>query len=165
MNDLTHYDFLADLFRYPQQSRAAWQELYTRTFDVQAVCYLDVGYVLFGEDYKRGHFLVKMDELQRQYENNCGTELSDHLPNVLTLLTKMGKTDETSDFVQKLLLPALDKMLQGFSQKGSIYETLLQALRDVLVRDFSMDAATEPLPTKTVLQLPVVHDVEGGLHE
>jgi len=30
------------------------QELYLRSFDVQAVTTLDVGYVMFGDDYKRG---------------------------------------------------------------------------------------------------------------
>ena len=34
------------------------QELYTRTFDVQALTTLGVGYVLFGDDYKRGAFLA-----------------------------------------------------------------------------------------------------------
>jgi len=29
------------------------QEYYMKTFDVQAICYLDLGYVMFGEDYKR----------------------------------------------------------------------------------------------------------------
>ena len=36
------------------------QEIYTRTFHIQAICYLDLGYVMFGEDYKRGEFLVNM---------------------------------------------------------------------------------------------------------
>ena len=30
------------------------EELFTRSFDVQAVTTLDLGYVLFGDDYKRG---------------------------------------------------------------------------------------------------------------
>jgi hypothetical protein len=32
--------------------------LFTRSFDVQAVTTLDLGYIVFGEDYKRGELLV-----------------------------------------------------------------------------------------------------------
>ena len=36
------------------------QELYTRTFDLNPVCALEVGYHLFGENYKRGEFLANL---------------------------------------------------------------------------------------------------------
>ena len=38
----------------PTDSLDAMEELHTRTFDVQAAATLDLGYVLFGDDYKRG---------------------------------------------------------------------------------------------------------------
>ncbi|MDP3432720.1 MAG: hypothetical protein Q8T04_07130, partial [Bacteroidota bacterium] len=65
------------------------QEYYIRTFDVNAACYLDIGYVLFGEESKRGQFLLNMKSEQLKAENECGTEFADHLPNVLTLLPKL----------------------------------------------------------------------------
>ena len=65
------------------------QEYYISTFDVQAICFLDIGYVLFGEDYKRGIFLVNIKKEQIKAGNDCGSELPDHLPNILTLLPKM----------------------------------------------------------------------------
>src|SRR5262249_35690032 len=36
------------------------EELYTRTFDLNPVCSLEVGWHLFGENYSRGEFLVRM---------------------------------------------------------------------------------------------------------
>ena len=35
------------------------QELYTRTFDINPVCTLEIGWHIFGEDYARGALLVK----------------------------------------------------------------------------------------------------------
>jgi nitrate reductase assembly molybdenum cofactor insertion protein NarJ len=37
------------------------QELYTRTFEVQAVTTLGTGYVLFGDDYRRGGLLANLN--------------------------------------------------------------------------------------------------------
>ena len=65
------------------------QELFIRSFDVQAVTTLDLGYVMFGDDYKRGELLVNLNREHREVKNDCGVELSDHLPNVLRLLPKM----------------------------------------------------------------------------
>jgi hypothetical protein len=45
-----------------------------------------LGYVLFAEDYKRGDFLVKVKNEQRKVNNDCGEELADNLPNILTLM-------------------------------------------------------------------------------
>ncbi len=89
------------------------EELYTKTFDVQAPCYLEVGYVLFGEDYKRGHFLVKMQELHTLIGHDCGSELPDHLPNVIHLILHYPHEDQIPEFLGKLVLPAMSKMLQN----------------------------------------------------
>ena len=72
-----------------QKTVARQQEYYIATFDVQALCFLDIGYVLYGEDYNRGIFLVNMKNEQKSADNDCGHELPDHLPNMLTLLPKL----------------------------------------------------------------------------
>ena len=46
-------------------------EIFTRTFDVQAITTLDVGYVLFGDDYKRGELLVNLNREHREAANEC----------------------------------------------------------------------------------------------
>src|SRR3989337_3988850 len=57
------------------------QELHTRTFDVQSLTTLDTGYVLFGDDYKRGALLSNLNREHNEAENDCRGELADHLPN------------------------------------------------------------------------------------
>lgn len=113
---------LADIIRpynsyLAKETIESLEEAYTNTFDIQAVCPLEIGYTLFGEDYKRGEFLVRMSDLHNEHETNLiSTELGDYLPNVLRLISKMPDDSFKKDFVEKLLLPALSKMLKNFDE-------------------------------------------------
>ena len=73
----------------PANDPTKMQELYTRSFDVQAMTTLDVGYVLFGDDYKRGVLLANLNGEYRDAEIDTGTELADHIPNLLRLMAVM----------------------------------------------------------------------------
>ena len=42
------------------------QELFTRTFDLNPACTLEIGWQLYGEDYRRGEFLVQMRQGLRE---------------------------------------------------------------------------------------------------
>ena len=53
-----------------QKTIARQQEYYIATFDVQALCYLDIGYVLYGEDFNRGVFLAHMKKEQEMAGND-----------------------------------------------------------------------------------------------
>lgn len=111
------------------------QELFLRSFDVQAITTLDIGYILFGEDYKRGELLVNLNREHRDAGNVCETELSDHLPNVLRLLPLMSDADLRSELVQVLLIPAMDKMIAEFDakkieKKDEVYKKHLKTVLD-----------------------------------
>lgn len=103
------------------------EELYTRTFDINPISSLEIGWHLYGEAYERGAFLVKMREMLRQHGVPESTELPDHLVHVLQLLGKMGDADADA-FIETYLHPALKKMLDGFSKQPSPYEHVLHAL-------------------------------------
>src|SRR3970282_2954892 len=83
------------------------QELHTRTFDVQSLTPLDIGYVLFGNDYKRGALLSNLRREHAQAGNDCGSELADQLPNVLRLIPKLKDADLRDELVRQILGPAL----------------------------------------------------------
>lgn len=119
------------------------QEYYIRTFDVNAACYLDVGYVLFGEESKRGQFLLNMKNEQLKANNDCGTEFADHLPNVLTLLPKIDDKLFREELVVTMLLPALKHMLGNFRTEENNYRNLLKILVELLETDFK-DTSFEP---------------------
>ncbi len=93
------------------------EELFTRSFDVQAATTLDIGYVLFGDDYKRGKLLAHLNKEHEMAENNCGFELADHLPNILKLLPKLKDQELASELVSEILAPALQKMIAEFDQQ------------------------------------------------
>lgn len=93
------------------------EEIYTRTFDVQAITTLDIGYVLFGDDYKRGELLVNLTREQRDADNDCGSELADFLPNVLRLLPKMQDDVLLLELIQKVVLPSLSKICDEFDER------------------------------------------------
>jgi len=136
-------DFLPVAGHFTSNSTANLQEYYIRTFDVNAICYLDIGYVLFGEESKRGQFLLNMKSEQIKANNDCGTEFPDHLPNVLTLLPKIEDKLFREELVVSMLLPALKHMLENFRTEENIYKGLLKLLVQVLETDFK-DSAFVP---------------------
>lgn len=112
------------------------REYYIKTFDVQASCYLDIGYILFGEDYKRGEFLVNLAKEHKKAENDCGAELADHLPNLLNLMDKTDDKKFVEELAYCLMIPAIKEMLKTFVDKGNIYIKSLELLLLVLEKDF-----------------------------
>lgn len=116
------------------------QEYYIRTFDVQAACFLDIGYVLFGEDYKRGVFLVNMKKEQQKAGNDCGSELPDHLPNILTLLPKMEDTLLAEELIYSLLVPAIHEMILKFNDVTNLYKSLMEILLTIMETDYPASA-------------------------
>ncbi|MFZ1799774.1 MAG: hypothetical protein WAU24_07900 [Chitinophagaceae bacterium] len=138
------------------------QELFLRSFDLQAITTLDIGFILFGEDYKRGQLLVHLNEEHSKAGNICDTELSDHLPNLLRLLSKINDEAMRTEIATFLLLPAVVKMISEFSfekiekkdvvykkhQKvlleysqnyRTVYQNCLQALFLALKNDFGYE--------------------------
>jgi nitrate reductase assembly molybdenum cofactor insertion protein NarJ len=136
------------------------QELHTRTFEVQSLTTLDIGYVLFGDDYKRGALLSNLNQEHNRAENDCRGELADHLPNVLRLIPKLKDPELLEELVREILVPALLLMIREFDPKriekknanyrkhyktlidsargsdATVYCHLLKAVMSVLAQDF-----------------------------
>ncbi|MCK6554281.1 hypothetical protein L6Q96_06795 [Candidatus Binatia bacterium] len=153
----------------PLNDLLAMQELHLRTFDVQPIACLDVGYTLFGEDYKRGALLANLSREHIEVGNDCGLELADHLPNVLRLLAKWQNHAVREEFVRVMLGPAVQEMVREFEpdrieKKENLYKRhhktviesaagdrrfayrhLLAALESILAKDFGPFAG---LPTQ-----------------
>lgn len=146
------------------------QELHTRTFEVQAITTLDVGYLLFGDDYKRAELLVNLNREHVAVGNDCGHELADHLPNVIRLLARMTDEKLKHELVARVVLPALKKMIGEFdphhlSKKnevylrhhntlidvsgdyGTLYQRPLRVLLEILRSDFDLEKASEEEPS------------------
>ena len=141
------------------------QELHTRTFEVQAITTLDLGYLLFGDDYKRAELLVNLSREHIATGNDCGYELADHLPNVVRLIEKMQDQEIKQELVAKLICPGLKKMISEFdphhmgkknevyirhhktliempAEYGTLYQRPLLVLLEIFQKKFGLD--TEP---------------------
>ena len=145
------------------------QELHTRTFDVQALTTLGTGYVLFGDDYKRGALLSNLNREHDEAENDCRGELADHLPNVLRLIPKLKDPELLAELVEQILVPALMLMIREFDPQriakknatyqkhyktlidsaggcdSTIYRRILEAVLKVLARDFPVSETMSKL--------------------
>lgn len=112
------------------------QEYYLKTFDIKAIVALDLGYLIFGEDYKRAEFLVNLQKEHKQASINCGTELGDHLPNILELLAKTPNPEFREELGYIISRPVIQFMLAKFEEHDNYYKLLLEILAAFLIQDF-----------------------------
>ncbi len=153
------------------------QELHTRTFDVQSATTLDIGYVLFGDDYKRAELLSHLVYEHHQAKNECGGELADYLPNLLRLVPNLRNEELQTELVSEILVPALTLMIREFDSErvqeknanyqrhyktlietapgsdATIYRLALEALLHVLKTDFQVAEVVASLPKTNFLGL------------
>ncbi len=161
----------------PESNVVAMQELFIRSFDVQAMTTLDIGYVLFGDDYKRGELLANLNREHREANNDCGRELADHLPNLLRLSSKLEDEELLEELAESILAPALREMVGEFvaeriekknasykkhyktiidtpfvpDEAVTLYQFPLKALYEVLKQDFSLVETTPSTQTTDFL--------------
>ncbi len=132
------YQELADALRYPGDP--GMQELYVQTFEFNPACTLEIGWHLFGENYERGEFLVRMREQLRRYGIAETSELPDHLTHLLVLVGRMER-GEAAELAGQFLLPALAKIREAL--KDNPYQSLLAVIVAKLETDFP-DAPRRP---------------------
>lgn len=139
------------------------QEYYIRTFDVQALCFLDIGYVLYGEDYKRGIFMVNIKKEQLKVFNDCGSELPDHLPNILTLLPKLQDADMAEELIYSMLIPAIHEMILKFGEGTNLYKGLLEILVAIMETDYP-DSTYERFDFSVRKETDLLEGSNAGMH-
>lgn len=112
------------------------EEIFQKTFHIQAICFLDLGYVIFAEDYKRGEFLVNMKAEQEKYNNSCDHELADNLPYVMRLLPLHKNESFVNELIVMVMIPALEKMLSEFdAAKTQIREKVINKKQKVIIME------------------------------
>ena len=107
------------------------EEAFTRTFDVNPACALEIGWHLFGEEYARGMFLVRMRGELRKYGLLESVELPDHVSHVLAVLAAMPD-EEAGRFVHACVAPAVRKMNAALAETDSPYRHIVACLAATL---------------------------------
>ena len=176
---------LEDFTKFSESvSQEEIQELYTRSFEVQAITTLDLGYLLFGDDYKRAELLVNLSREHREVGNDCGFELADHLPNVLRLLPLLKDQELTGELIEKLIHSGLTKMIKEFDagnlrkknevyirhhktliklseQWGTIYRKPLMVLQSIIEEDFDIKSMPDKKSSDFLGSIQSEMNIEG----
>ncbi|HXI23208.1 MAG TPA: hypothetical protein VNG71_04970 [Pyrinomonadaceae bacterium] len=173
------YDKLADLLEYPNSdwdSRIMFcadnegltkfrsrvdaltltdlQELYTRTFDLNPVCALEIGYHLFGENYKRGEFLANLHRTEEPFDLGQEHQLPDYLPVLLRLLTRLDDEELRAALISECMTPALEKMLKALGDSENPYRHLLVAIDALLQKEPNVYPSRSERVHLPVMQTP-----------
>ena len=159
-------DVLGRLFEYPDESyvercreaglvefaaalerlsTSQIQEQFIATFDWNPATALDLGWHLYGEQYARGEFLVKMRNLLRRFGIPESTELPDHLTHVLPLVARMDEA-EAEGFVREFVAPAVAKLVSALDHKQTPFALLMRAVREALPVQAEVPQAKVELP-------------------
>jgi nitrate reductase assembly molybdenum cofactor insertion protein NarJ len=108
---------------------AAWEELYTRTFDITAQCPLYLGIHLFGpENHKRPQLMTGLADVYRREGSHTDVELPDHLAVVLRHRGAFSER-EWDDLVELCIARSLETMIAELSRGDNIYKYVLAALQ------------------------------------
>jgi nitrate reductase delta subunit len=129
------------------------QELYTQTFDLNPVCTLDIGYHVFGENYKRGELLAKLRETEAPFELGQENQLPDHLPVLLRLLGKLEDEELRLALIGEILIPALARMLDALSQTENPYRDLIEVISNALKSEVPEDECSRREMSRDVPEL------------
>ncbi len=108
-------------------SQAGLEELYTRTFDLNPVVTLEVGWHLWGEQYERGRFLADLRALQTNLGIDAGCELPDHLTVLLPTIAASQNNQ-----LRETCAKAIEKILAKLDEQGNPYRHLLRAAKETL---------------------------------
>jgi nitrate reductase delta subunit len=109
------------------------EELFASTFEMNKNACLEIGWHLYGEDYNRGDFLVKMRQALQEFSIAESVELPDHLSHCLHLLAAL-EPPEAQIFSRSYILKALEKILSGLDNDNP-YHGLLQYLKMLLYEE------------------------------
>ena len=148
-------------------TRGEVEEMFTRTFEINPVCALEIGWHIYGEDYARGALMVRLRQELRTQGIPEITELPDHLTHVLQLL---GRLDDSlaDDLAGRYVLPALGKMIEAVKDTDCPYTGLLEMTRDVINDEFDAIEVEPPerrqAPPGSKQRRPILMPVvqEGG---
>ncbi len=113
---------------------AALQEDYVATFDFNPAVALYLGHHLYGDNQKKGLYLIGLkQEFRRSGFTPSGNELPDHLPLVFQFLAHLAQHEEgemRQAFISDSVLPGIEGLVAGFAGRhSSPWKSLVEASR------------------------------------
>ena len=111
------------------------EEIYIGAFDVASETCPYIGYQVFGDNFKRGEFLVGLKIMFRENGFTDEFDLPDHIAMLLKFIAGVAETTpEVSDLVSYAIHPALEKIIasMGNNPAENPYIHLWRAVRVIM---------------------------------
>lgn len=124
-----------------------WEELHTRTLDLNPPAAPYVGYQAWGESYQRGNFMAKLNQTFQANEIDMDGELPDHL---IPILRYLDLTSQPLPEIVDVLEPAVQRMLSGLRQAEAsnpythLLEAILRAVSNIGLSTTNLENAWKP---------------------
>ena len=141
---------LAPFGRFVESSTLARiQEEYVATFDFNPAVALYLGHHLFGDNQKKGAYLIRLkQEFGRHGFTPSGNELPDHLPLVLGFLAYLARDVEDEvrrSFISEWVLPGMERLSAAFSgRKDSPWKPVVEAAKLLCAADSAIPEEGKP---------------------
>ena len=102
---------------------AGLQEDYVANFDFNPAAAPYLGHHLYGDNQKKGTYLIRVKQAFGQHDFTPeGCELPDHLAvllNFLARLSEHGQDHFRHGFIEELMLPGLQKLVEGYARHSA----------------------------------------------
>ena len=93
------------------------EEIYIGAFDVASETCPYIGYQVFGDNFKRGEFLVGLKTMFRKSGFADESDLPDHIAVLLKFIAAIGETTpEVPELVSYAIHPAVEKIIRSMEQ-------------------------------------------------
>ena len=141
---------LAPFARFVESSALArLQEEYVATFDFNPAVALYLGHHLFGDNQKKGAYLIRLkQEFGRCGYSPSGSELPDHLPLLLGFLAYLAGSAEDRirrSFISGSVLPGVERLGAAFTtRRDSPWKPVVEAARLLCVADSAVPEEGKP---------------------
>jgi nitrate reductase delta subunit len=141
---------LSPFARFVESSALAKvQEEYVSTFDFNPAVALYLGHHLFGDNRKKGAYLIRLkQEFGRHGFAPTGPELPDHLPLVLGFLAYLARhadDDARRAFISRYVLPGVERLNARFSaRKDSPWRPVVEAAGLLCAADTALGEEGKP---------------------
>lgn len=158
-----HPDLVEDFLAFRQNvdalSVTALQELYTHTFDLNPTCALEIGYHIFGENYKRGVLLARLRETESPYDLGQDRQLPDYLPVLLRLVARLDDRELRDALIREIMIPAVNKMARALGESENPYGHLLRMVGRALAQDVGMSRSSRADKAMRHSSVPEVYTI------
>jgi len=105
-----------------------WEQLYTRTLDLNPISPPYIGYLLWGDNYARGQFMARLSRGMRESGVNLEGELPDHLVPLLRYLDRVPEAQAELAYALKPAFRAMAQSLADVDPHNLYLEPLAVAL-------------------------------------